>query len=92
MSEPIKVGDLVVVIRAGCMDANVGFVFTVTRIQEYDGAVCASCKKHHGTGRKVYHDDQPAQTKGRWFSESRLKRIPPLSELEGEKRYVKIPA
>lgn len=91
MDKPISVGDLVVVVRPGCRDIHIGLAFTVIDIQPYDGRLCVSCGRHHGSGRKVYHGLQ-TRDGGVWFAESRLKRIPTLDELEGVKTEEQIHA
>ena len=89
VDRPIAVGDLVVVILPGCIPDNVGIHFVVTDATEYDGDTCAYCSIRHGTGRKIFHGITLSK-RGKWFSESRLKRIPPLEELEGEQSQTTI--
>lgn len=82
MSGQIKVGDLVILVKptpCGCSN-GVGKIFKVTGM-ETGGSLCLHCKK-----------DLPAIVDralldGRFTAQlERLKRIPPLGELEGEKR------
>ncbi len=88
MSEPIKVGDLVVVVRDCCDGELLGFVGEV-RLLHTDGLRCLRCglvSGEHGAiveFRQSFHDKLPLS----W-----LKRIPPLEELEGEKRDEEITA
>ena len=90
MSEPIKVGDLVVVVRPSiCPEAkrhHLGHVFTVARLGEAAMLTpypwCIHCGRAHDVIGLFAWDD----LLGGAFSLLRLKRIPPLSELEGEKR------
>ena len=77
MSEPIKVGDLVAVVKPSvcCGNTNrVGYVFAVRKIDPAPGW-CLYC---HSTLPSEYGSDEG------WYSGTRLKRIPPLSELEGQ--------
>lgn len=86
MSEPIKVGDLVMVIREHRCAARVGHIYLVTLISGR-GFVCPRCHEQSPTG---LHADIDAPN---YFGTSApvclpvtwLKRIPPLSELEDEK-------
>ena len=84
MSEPIKAGDLAVIVRpshCGLVD-SIGLVFRVTKVRQRLNSTC------HGCGAKL-----PV---GVWVAESesdafvteltRLKRIPPLDELESHKQ------
>ena len=93
MAEPIKVGDLVQVVRTpNCCGSTVGLGMTRTVIgfSETTRARCVSCGRVRLTLSAVL--DGPAPW-SKWHIEpSRLKRIPPLSELEGEKRDEEITA
>lgn len=83
----IKVGDLVVVVRradCGC-GTWMGYVGTVALFQG-GTAKCVECRKVLGPYMSA------KLTNGWWFAVHRLKRIPPLEELEGEKREEKEPA
>ena len=91
MSEPIKVGDLVVQVRACCEnEANrtqtCGIPFIVTAITANIGG-CWKCR--FGGKSLLYASGAP---KVRLIYVGWLKRIPPLSELEGEKRDAEISA
>ena len=89
MSEPIKVGDLVIVVHpSGCCGGNndIGTVFSVLAIQINGGGNCEYCREMHG--QKLCY----ACCGTFWWPLRRLKRIPPLSELEGEKRDEEITA
>lgn len=78
---PISVGDLVQVVRAGCCEDHTGKVGKVEHA--YSGAGnCPSCGADHLGAPSVLLDGIPRAG----FRISWLKRIPPLSELEGEKR------
>ena len=81
MSEPIKVGDLVQVVRpqiCGC-NHSMGSIFIVDHI-EGGPNICSGC------GRK-FADVLDAWQKGAQWAAGvhSLKRIPPLSELEGQR-------
>lgn len=91
MHEPIKAGDLAIIVRAkrcGCAE-SVGWIVLVEGIQSHLAGRCYEC------GQITYTVSTPAaivlDSKGRATIElSRLKRIPPLSELEGEKNDSKL--
>ena len=90
MAEPIKVGDLVMVVRAHCGTAKaLGRVFTAPEpIKSWTGMFeCGVCHSVWPCNENLY-----ALSKGRHVPQSWLKRIPPLSELEGEKRDEEITA
>jgi hypothetical protein len=75
----IKVGDLVQVIRPGCRDAFIGRIFVVSRVGP-SMTVCVGCGTTHG-----YPELTPLAFpvgSNRGFEFPRLKRIPPLDELE----------
>ena len=88
MSEPIKVGDLVVVVRGHSCD--LGLTFTVTDIHStWEGMwSCSKCTEHW------YRPESMAATTGEWSSVelSNLKRIPPLEELGDVKQDEEITA
>lgn len=82
MSEPIKVGDLVMVVRKadfGCCVApgeDLGKIFVVCDLS-ITHFTCAICGARHGARLMAWRDKH-------WvFELHRLKRIPPLGELEG---------
>ena len=94
MSEPIKVGDLVAVVKPGrarCCDGGLGAIFTVTSIGKPlrsnggTGWSCSFC----GRSGNFTAPDTDAVAEGlegvTGIPVRRLKRIPPLSELEGER-------
>lgn len=93
MNEPIKVGDLVQIVRAkpcGCRN-GLGAIFVVSSITTgADGHVCRVCHFVWGqdrggvSGINGYFDF--------CIDPKRLKRIPPLDELEGEKRRDEVEA
>ena len=85
MNEPIEVGDLVQVVRGmpccGATTKLMGVVFKVSSLVDNEGTACSSC------GAIVKKVD-PTSVTGHpifAFQLSRLKRIPPLSELEGQR-------
>lgn len=102
MDKPISVGDLVVVVKpARCCVASLGTVFTVTRIRNNinfsDGKTmtvrCSWC----GNKKDVPAAVRPVAegfNANRGMPLVRLKRIPPLSELESERteEMLKVPA
>lgn len=83
--KPIAVGDLVVVVRPrGCCGNTdaIGEVYRVSRL--FDRSKCACCGVFYGTF---------AADEGGWMRAdvSRLRRIPPLSELEGQRSEETLP-
>lgn len=95
MSEPIKVGDLVVAVR-GCPGCGfrLGMHFQVSRIrtpraEKLGGFMCQVCG-----WLKVAPDEPCAEgyDANGALPIAWLKRIPPLEELEGEKRREEIEA
>lgn len=76
MSEQIKVGDLVQVVRSKCCGYGLGWIFKVTEIHRHDSLGCTAC------GRTVGIEDTCEDNRVA-FLRSELKRIPPLDELEG---------
>lgn len=81
MSEQIKVGDLVMVVRATQCCGNVaanGWTYIVRRLVP-GPFVCYGCRKSSNEPSAFGAPD------GSMVRLSRLKRIPPLSELEGER-------
>lgn len=89
-NKPIAVGDLVCVVRAGGFcSCYLGTIFIVQEIAPSpDGYLnCSLCRVRAPTGLDARKPDD----KG-WHSLAQLKRIPPLSELESERREEKEPA
>jgi hypothetical protein len=87
MDKPISVGDLVVIVRECCgVDSELGSVFRVSAISTLTTYHDEGCGYFY-RGLCVEADDgeRPHGIPIHW-----LKRIPPLSELEGEKRDEKI--
>lgn len=84
MSEPISVGDLVVIVRS-CCGRLVGRIFIVGEI-EFQRTRCHKCGWSGG--------EMHGSLNQNWWGVplSWLRRIPPLSELEGEKRDEEITA
>ena len=93
--KPISVGDLVQVVAPPLCpegrDKWLGHIFTVRSIGSASMMPrpwCSYCGSRDHLEGDVYAEDLPT----RWFPLPRLKRIPPLEELEGEKREEKEPA
>ena len=89
MSEPIKVGDLVVVVYS-CCNHKLGSVGQVESF--YQGGfgeklLCDKCCRN-----VTPRDSMTAQVGEHYWPLSWLKRIPPLSELEGEQREEELTA
>lgn len=84
MSETIKVGDLVQIVRWSCCGAYLGAIFRVVEVDSYGMPPrCRQC------GADIQHKTFAFEGSGIAFWAaplSWLKRIPPLDELEGEKR------
>jgi hypothetical protein len=85
MSEPIKAGDLVQVVRHPCCGAYLGRVFVVGIKSKETDAYCSACRADLPWGYWV----QRGSTK-EGYDVTWLKRIPPLDELEGTKRKEKL--
>ena len=94
MNKPIQVGDLVVVVRAHCdADLTLGMIRTVEELRDSRNWRCTACGKRG----QFFGADLGAPPEGYSFARlffplSDLKRIPPLSELESEKRDEEIHA
>ena len=85
--KPISVGDLVVVVR-DCCGMRPGLIFTVNSFFQAKGRKCMYCgEKVMGTLVDGVEDQENYGGEISW-----LKRIPPLSELEGEQRREEIEA
>lgn len=87
MSERIEVGDLVVIVKSKdcCGDSShVGMCFTVSGF--HHESICLQC----GT----VHQQQAAFWDGRWVATPvwRLRKIPPISELESTEHKEEVPA
>lgn len=92
MSEPIKVGDLVMVVKpppCGCT-RTVGWIFTVQSFGRWTG-YCNSCKSGYPIS-VMAESGIPWVLNTYAFSLDRLKRIPPLSELDDVKQDEEITA
>lgn len=89
MSEPISAGDLVIQIASCCDRAGgkigvPGIAFSVTD----DTTWCEGCKRrHNGLMVRIAGEPHHWASPAPWF-----KRIPPISELESEKRNEEITA
>ncbi len=90
MEKPISVGDLVQVVRWPCCGAHLGKIFRVTLIRNLlgSGSGCFQCRR---PGFPV--DGITAAFVSEYGFRAPLpylKRIPPLEELEGERRDEKL--
>ena len=91
MSEPIKVGDLVVVVRWPCCGEHLGRVFRVASMRHSSsiGNGCWQCS----TRTERYEGTLALESAFGFRSDVvNLKRIPPLSELESEKNKEELTA
>lgn len=85
MEKPISKGDLVQVVRPSTCTGDateIGNIFRVVDIErgEVLKGMCFHCRKHHkDVGLWAMEDRGPRY----WWPFYRLKRIPPLEELEG---------
>ena len=89
VSKPISVGDLVVVVRGTkCCGAgrHVGKIFKVTGFIDQGYIACSAC----GRVRSVQLRTAFGISIHPGYDVNRLKRIPPLSELEGERTEEKL--
>lgn len=90
MSEPIKVGDLVMVVRLCCvkyMDGD-GPIFTVAKIHDIGrGSICTHCKSDLPDTARAASVAAFVGVPLPW-----LKRIPPLSELGDVEHKEELPA
>lgn len=89
MDKPISVGDLVVVVRSCCdrfMEGVTIFKVAVMR-QTRPADLCTYCSRALPNGTYAADNPQYSGAPVGW-----LKRIPPLDELEGEKRDEEITA
>lgn len=87
MSQNIKVGDLVMVVRSSCEHEErfLGSVFVVPKLI-YDCSTCRTCGHYNDT---QWHAASPDDL-STGYPITHLKRIPPLSELEGEKDFAEL--
>ena len=87
MSErPIQVGDLVALLRNHCDNRGVGFIRQVLSIDNR-ALRCPECRQLSADEGPVAEMEEGVYSPLAW-----LKRIPPLSELEGEQRREEIEA
>lgn len=89
MSGPIKVGDLVMVVKlpaCKCPRTHLGEIFTVIEVDGPIGWHCGACKSKTGYGMTARLTTQF------WAGFYRLKRIPPLEELERDKLVERLTA
>ena len=84
----IKVGDLVVVVKPSIcsgLDDRIGHTYIVRDIDSWaEGGVCRWCLGRHQGFFYAYDENEDA------FPLQRLKRIPPLEELEGQRTEEKL--
>ena len=90
MAEPIKVGDLVTVVRTCCSttaDESIGLIGTVTTIEAFRTGTwaCTYCSADGNDLKAKFSNSSFPIAPLSW-----LKRIPPLSELEGERTEEKL--
>jgi hypothetical protein len=87
MSEPIKVGDLVMIVKpAPCSCSNsLGTIFRVVRLVSRGGH-CVGC------GRARPHHERAIDPAGLGTETWRLKRIDPLTEPESVEKREEVPA
>ena len=89
MSEPIKVGDLVMVVRVCCSEyaGKLGTIHTVLKIHSSESQ-CNKCKTLSTGTHLIAAEHQHKGAHISWW-----KRIPPLSKLEGEQSQesIKLP-
>ena len=87
MNKPISVGDLVVVVKASrctcSFPSTYGHVFVVRRIVSTKG-ICSACGALLPKELAAFDDDRIG------YGVHRLRRIPPLEELEGQRTEEKI--
>jgi hypothetical protein len=84
MDKPISVGDLVMVVR-DCCGQYLGLTFRVEKVwTPSQGVICTECRVDFGS-ISVAETGMPKGIPAGRLPLSWLKRIPPLSELEGEK-------
>ena len=90
MSEPIKVGDLVIVLRPSMCcpqeKPHIGRIFTVSSFETLNATPCERC----GDKSTITVAIEPGSYKG--YDIRRLKRIPPIAELGDVKRDEEITA
>ncbi len=85
-NEPISVGDMVIVLRENECPIHrhdgqyLGLIFRVQEIKTVKSATCGKCGYRYGHGGTLAYSTEFG------FLTNRLKRIPPLDELEGEKQ------
>ena len=88
----IKVGDLVMVVRLRSMPCkcvsskSLGLIFRVDSVHEWDNTKCHACGIRFDQPAVLCYPEQSISG----FAKNRLKRIPPLNELEGEKEKKEI--
>lgn len=97
MSEPIKAGDLMIVVRenpCACGQARkaLGEIFRVREVRMSHGLRCAGCRKHAPREEIVATSGEMNGKSAMVFELWRLKRIPPLGELGDVKQDEEITA
>jgi len=91
--KPISVGDLVQVVRWGKCRCNgrLGLIFRVSSMGEWDaGGFCSNCKTQSVIPPGVKFTYARAEGMAAYAPVHWLRRIPPLDDLEGEKRDEKL--
>lgn len=84
MDKPISVGDMVMVVR-DCCSKYLGLTFRVEEVwTPSQGVICTECRLDFGS-IAVAETGMPKGIPAGRLPLAWLKRIPPLSELEGEK-------
>lgn len=83
---PIQIGDLVMVVRSCCQRMEIGYIFKVSALAEFNPYWgCPHCKST-GKDIKVIADARFGINRDCTHAPlSWLKRIPPLSEMEGQR-------
>ena len=92
MSEPIKVGDLVRIVRDACPHDNglgLGMIFSILAIEPARNFGNFRCACRITSGQLAYGDVGKGPG---YYPVSCLRRIPPLSELDDVKQNEEIPA
>ena len=83
MTERIAVGDLVMVVRPSpCCGSDLAVgrrIFTVASL-DFDSGTCSGCGANIPPVKAAFNENN-----GKHYQLNRLKRIPPLSELESSK-------
>jgi hypothetical protein len=85
VSEPISVGDLVVAVGVCCAQRDFALGRVGRVVSAGETIYCNDCCGYKGVaGSGFYVPDARSCKEGGYFEAAWLKRIPPLSELEGQ--------